>query len=145
MCTATSGLERDDHRRDHHAQMGPDHDRGQNRVMAQAGRVRLRRRRGIAGDRDFQDHQRGRGRQRRRAGACCRARRQPIGALLAVVASPDTPGAEIDAFVAGFAVPEPAQAETAETAAPEPQMLEAGGYRLRVLELGSGGTPVVPA
>jgi pyruvate dehydrogenase E2 component (dihydrolipoamide acetyltransferase) len=66
----------------------------------------------------------------------------PIGALLAVVAPADTPGAAIDAFVAGFEVPEPAAAE-AEAAAPAARMLEAGGYRLRYLELGSGGTPVV--
>src|SRR5215208_2420226 len=32
----------------------------------------------------------------------------PIGALLAVSASPEVPDSEIDAFVAGFAAPEPA-------------------------------------
>jgi len=67
----------------------------------------------------------------------------PIGALLAVVAPADTPDAEIDAFVSGFAVPEPADSEEAGVEPPAPQMLEAGGQRLRYLQLGSGGTPVV--
>ncbi len=67
----------------------------------------------------------------------------PIGALLAVVAPANTAAAEIDAFVAGFAVVEPTDTEASETEAPTPQMLEAGGHRLRYLQLGSGGTPVV--
>ena len=36
----------------------------------------------------------------------------PIGALLAVIAPPNTPAADIDAFVAGFVVAEPSEAAT---------------------------------
>lgn len=67
----------------------------------------------------------------------------PIGALLAVVASADTPEPEIDAFVSGFAAVAPSESGETEAEAPAPQMLEAGGQRLRYLQLGSGGTPVV--
>lgn len=67
----------------------------------------------------------------------------PIGALLAVVAPADTPAAEIDAFVSGFAVVEPAGTEEAGAEPPAPQALEVAGCRLRYLQLGSGGTPVV--
>ncbi len=63
----------------------------------------------------------------------------PIGALLAVVAPETTPAAEIDRFVAGFVVPEPAADASAETDAPAPRDIEAAGQRLRYLELGSGG------
>ena len=61
----------------------------------------------------------------------------PIGALLAVVAGEDTPAAAIEAFVAGFVVAEPSEAEDAEAAAPAPREIDAGGKRLRVLEMGS--------
>src|SRR5579859_8129710 len=71
----------------------------------------------------------------------------PIGALLAVSAPDSVPDAEIDAFVAGFVAPEPAAAEAAEDAALAPRDIEAGGRRLRVLDLGGeinrGATPVV--
>ncbi len=67
----------------------------------------------------------------------------PIGALLAVAAPEAVPDTEIDAFVAGFVTPEPAAAEAAEEA-PATQDIEAGDYRLRVLELGGGeGAPIV--
>jgi pyruvate dehydrogenase E2 component (dihydrolipoamide acetyltransferase) len=62
----------------------------------------------------------------------------PIGALLAVVAPADTPAAEIDAFVSGFVVPERADDATAESEASAPRELDAGGRRLRYLEMGSG-------
>ena len=62
----------------------------------------------------------------------------PIGGLLAVVAPPNTPDAEIDAFVSGFVVPEPAEDATAESEATAPREMEAGGRRLRYLALGSG-------
>jgi pyruvate dehydrogenase E2 component (dihydrolipoyllysine-residue acetyltransferase) len=67
----------------------------------------------------------------------------PVGALLAVAASDEVPESDIAAFVAGFAAPEPAAAEVeAETA--RPQELEAGGLRLRYLELGEGtGVPAL--
>jgi pyruvate dehydrogenase E2 component (dihydrolipoamide acetyltransferase) len=68
----------------------------------------------------------------------------PIGALLAVIAPQTTPAAEIDAFVAGFVVPAPSEVEAGETGAAAPREIEAGGKRLRYLELGSGdGAPVL--
>jgi len=68
----------------------------------------------------------------------------PIGALLAVAAPPEVPEAEIDAFVAGFVAPEPAAEAAAEDTATAPHDIEAGGKRLRVLDLGGGdATPVV--
>ena len=68
----------------------------------------------------------------------------PIGGLLAVVGPADAPAAEIETFVAGFVVAEPAD-EAAEAAeAPTPRMLDIGDTRLRYLELGSGdGAPVL--
>ncbi|MFI4948417.1 MAG: acetoin dehydrogenase dihydrolipoyllysine-residue acetyltransferase subunit [Alphaproteobacteria bacterium] len=70
----------------------------------------------------------------------------PVGALLAVAAPEGVPDAEIAAFVDGFVAPEPA-VEAADDSAPAPRDIEAGGQRLRVLELGGdgspGGTPVV--
>jgi pyruvate dehydrogenase E2 component (dihydrolipoamide acetyltransferase) len=74
----------------------------------------------------------------------------PIGALLAVAAPPGIPDSEIDAYVAGFVAPEPASEEaTAEAAGTSPRDIEAGGRRLRVLDIGSGdgdhasGPPIV--
>ena len=66
----------------------------------------------------------------------------PIGALLAVTGPPDAPAAEVDTFVAGFVVPEPSD-EAAEAEAPAPRMLDVGGTRLRYLECGGDGTPVL--
>ncbi|HEX2150580.1 MAG TPA: acetoin dehydrogenase dihydrolipoyllysine-residue acetyltransferase subunit [Stellaceae bacterium] len=69
----------------------------------------------------------------------------PIGALLAVSAPPGVPDSDVDAFIAGFATPEPAS-EAAATEAGEatPREIEAGGRRLRVLDIGSGdGAPIV--
>ena len=69
----------------------------------------------------------------------------PIGALLAVAAPAEVPDADIDAFVAGFVAPEAASktADDEETAA-APRDIDAGGKRLRVLDLGGGNaTPVV--
>jgi pyruvate dehydrogenase E2 component (dihydrolipoamide acetyltransferase) len=68
----------------------------------------------------------------------------PIGALLAVAAAAEVPEAEIDAFVAGFVAPEPAAEAAAEETGAAPRNIEAGGKRLRVLDLGAGdATPVV--
>jgi pyruvate dehydrogenase E2 component (dihydrolipoamide acetyltransferase) len=68
----------------------------------------------------------------------------PIGALLAVAAPDGVPDAEIDAFVAGFVMPEPAADEAAGDTAAAPRDIEAGGRRLRVLDIGSGdGAPVL--
>jgi pyruvate dehydrogenase E2 component (dihydrolipoamide acetyltransferase) len=63
----------------------------------------------------------------------------PIGALLAVIAAADAPAATIDDFVGGFVVIEPTDEgeEAAEKVAP--RELDAGGRRLRYLELGEGG------
>jgi pyruvate dehydrogenase E2 component (dihydrolipoamide acetyltransferase) len=68
----------------------------------------------------------------------------PVGALLAVAAPAEVPEAEIDAFVAGFVAPEPAAEAAAEDTTTAPHDIEAGGKRLRVLDLGIGeASPVV--
>jgi pyruvate dehydrogenase E2 component (dihydrolipoamide acetyltransferase) len=68
----------------------------------------------------------------------------PVGALLAVAAPESVPEAEIEAFVAAFVAPEPTAQDAAEDSALAPRDIEAGGRRLRVLDLGSGdATPVV--
>ncbi|HEY7581283.1 MAG TPA: acetoin dehydrogenase dihydrolipoyllysine-residue acetyltransferase subunit [Acetobacteraceae bacterium] len=67
----------------------------------------------------------------------------PIGALLAVIAPPETPAAEIDAFVSQFVVVEPTGAGVEDTAPPAPHELQVLGRTLRCLELGSGDVPVL--
>jgi pyruvate dehydrogenase E2 component (dihydrolipoamide acetyltransferase) len=68
----------------------------------------------------------------------------PIGGLLAVIGPADAPAADIDTFVAGFVVPEPADAAADVAEAPAPRMVDVAGGRLRYLELGSGdGVPVL--
>jgi pyruvate dehydrogenase E2 component (dihydrolipoamide acetyltransferase) len=68
----------------------------------------------------------------------------PVGALLAVVAPEQVTESEIDAFVAGFAAPEPSVEPEAETGAAAPQEIEVDGRRLRYLEFGEGdGVPVL--
>jgi len=67
---------------------------------------------------------------------------RPVGALLAVSAPSAISEAEIDAFVAGFAVVEAAD-EAAETATPTPREIKASGRRLRYLEMGEGDGPAV--
>jgi pyruvate dehydrogenase E2 component (dihydrolipoamide acetyltransferase) len=68
----------------------------------------------------------------------------PIGALLAVVAPDEVPEAEIDAFVAGFEVPEPLAGEEPEAEGVKPRDIEVADRRLRYLELGEGdGIPVL--
>ncbi|HKS88574.1 MAG TPA: acetoin dehydrogenase dihydrolipoyllysine-residue acetyltransferase subunit [Stellaceae bacterium] len=68
----------------------------------------------------------------------------PIGALLAVAAPKHVPDSAVDAFVGGFVAPEPASEGAAEESAPASRDLDAGGRRLRVLELGAGeAAPVV--
>ena len=68
----------------------------------------------------------------------------PIGALLAVSAPAGVPDSEIDAFVAGFVAPEPAAEAAAEEGGPAPREIEAGGRRLRVLDIGTGDAlPIV--
>jgi pyruvate dehydrogenase E2 component (dihydrolipoamide acetyltransferase) len=68
----------------------------------------------------------------------------PIGALLAVAAPVDVPDAEIDAFVSGFVAPAAAIEAAAEDSAMAPHDIDAGGKRLRVLDLGAGdATPIL--
>ena len=69
----------------------------------------------------------------------------PVGGLLAVLADDSVPEAEIDAFVAGFAPVEPAGEAGEEGASqPAPRDIDAGGRRLRSLEMGAGeGPPIV--
>jgi pyruvate dehydrogenase E2 component (dihydrolipoamide acetyltransferase) len=62
----------------------------------------------------------------------------PVGALLAVVAGEEVPEAEIEAFVAGFAVVEPSVVEQAGGELAGPRVIEVAGLRLRCLELGEG-------
>jgi pyruvate dehydrogenase E2 component (dihydrolipoamide acetyltransferase) len=62
----------------------------------------------------------------------------PVGALLAVAAPEAVPESDIDSFIAGFAVPEPAAATAADAETPKPRELEAAGLRLRYLETGEG-------
>ena len=63
----------------------------------------------------------------------------PVGALLAVAAPEAVPEGDIDTFVAGFAAPAPATETEAETEA-APREVEAGGLRLRYVELGEGAS-----
>jgi pyruvate dehydrogenase E2 component (dihydrolipoamide acetyltransferase) len=67
----------------------------------------------------------------------------PIGALLAVIAPPETPAAEIEAFVAQFVVVEPTDEAGEAAATVAPREIQALGRTVRCLELGSGGVPVL--
>jgi pyruvate dehydrogenase E2 component (dihydrolipoamide acetyltransferase) len=67
----------------------------------------------------------------------------PIGALLAVIAPPETPAADIDAFVSQFVVVEPADTGAEQVAPPAARELDVLGRMVRCLELGSGGMPVL--
>jgi pyruvate dehydrogenase E2 component (dihydrolipoamide acetyltransferase) len=68
----------------------------------------------------------------------------PIGGLMAVLAPVDIADQDIDSFIAGFAVPVSTDDEAAKADGPEPRELDAGGKRLRYLEMGAGdGPPVV--
>jgi pyruvate dehydrogenase E2 component (dihydrolipoamide acetyltransferase) len=68
----------------------------------------------------------------------------PVGALLGVVADSSVSDAELDGFVARFQEEFADLAAKAGESAPAPQTVEAGGRRLRYLEMGEGeGPPVV--
>lgn len=67
----------------------------------------------------------------------------PVGALLALVADPGVAEAELDAFVARFTAEFSVAAAAAEAAAPQRESVDAGGFGLSYLRLGSGGAPVV--
>ena len=68
----------------------------------------------------------------------------PVGALLGVVADAAVSDAELDAFVARFQEEFAVHAAAAAETGPEPATIEAGGRRLRYLEMGAGdGPPVI--
>jgi pyruvate dehydrogenase E2 component (dihydrolipoyllysine-residue acetyltransferase) len=67
-----------------------------------------------------------------------------VGALLGVVADSSVSDADLDAYVAKFQEEFAAHAAEAAVAAPEPETIEAGGWRFRYLALGEGeGPPIV--
>ncbi|MBV9220305.1 MAG: acetoin dehydrogenase dihydrolipoyllysine-residue acetyltransferase subunit [Methylobacteriaceae bacterium] len=67
----------------------------------------------------------------------------PVGALLAVLADPATPVADIDAYVSDFLANFKVEEERAE-AAVEPEYADVAGKRIRYLKLGPDvGTPAV--
>jgi pyruvate dehydrogenase E2 component (dihydrolipoamide acetyltransferase) len=67
----------------------------------------------------------------------------PVGALLAVVADDGVPDSDLDGFVAAFQEQFAAHAAEAGEAGPEPATVEAGGRRMRYLEMGVGEGPPV--
>jgi pyruvate dehydrogenase E2 component (dihydrolipoamide acetyltransferase) len=68
----------------------------------------------------------------------------PVGALLGVVADSSVSDADLDAFVTRFQEEFAVHAAATGAAAPEPEIIEAGGRRLRYLALGEGdGVPIV--
>jgi pyruvate dehydrogenase E2 component (dihydrolipoamide acetyltransferase) len=67
----------------------------------------------------------------------------PVGALLAVVADEAVPDAEIDAFVEDFRARFAAALEAGGEAGPEPRLVEAGDWHIRVLEAGPEDAPVL--
>lgn len=67
----------------------------------------------------------------------------PVGALLAVVADGSVADAEIDAFVEDFRARFAEATAARGEAAPEPRIVEAGPWRIRVLEAGPEDAPVI--
>jgi pyruvate dehydrogenase E2 component (dihydrolipoamide acetyltransferase) len=69
----------------------------------------------------------------------------PVGALLAVVADPAVPDAELDAFLQEFAQRFAAEmAARATEQGPQPETVDATGHRIRYLRLGdASGPPVI--
>ena len=61
----------------------------------------------------------------------------PVGALLGVVADDAVPDGDLDGFVAAFQEQFAAHAAEAGETGPEPATIEAGGRRLRYLEMGA--------
>lgn len=67
----------------------------------------------------------------------------PVGALLAVLADPSTPDAEVDAFVVRFQAEFKPAAKSGDSA-PATRQIEAGGLSVRTLSVGAGdGAPVL--
>jgi pyruvate dehydrogenase E2 component (dihydrolipoamide acetyltransferase) len=69
----------------------------------------------------------------------------PIGALIAVIADPAVPDAEIDAFVGQFRTEFAARPREAEAASAEPPTVEVGGRAIRYFETGADneGWPII--
>jgi len=68
----------------------------------------------------------------------------PIGALLGVLAGPDTPEADIDAFIAEFqANYVPPEIDDEEAAGASYEWVDIDGERIRYLKMGSGDTNIV--
>jgi pyruvate dehydrogenase E2 component (dihydrolipoamide acetyltransferase) len=67
----------------------------------------------------------------------------PVGKLLAVLAEPEVSEAAIDAFVAAFEARFVAEAAAAAETAPQPRIVGVGGRKIRLLEIGEGGVPVL--
>jgi pyruvate dehydrogenase E2 component (dihydrolipoamide acetyltransferase) len=66
-----------------------------------------------------------------------------IGGLMAVLAPSEVADADIDAFVAGFVAPAQSEVGGDESGAPTTQEIEAGGKRVRYLDIGTGDPPIV--
>ncbi|MCS6780745.1 MAG: acetoin dehydrogenase dihydrolipoyllysine-residue acetyltransferase subunit [Geminicoccaceae bacterium] len=67
----------------------------------------------------------------------------PVGKLLAVLAEPEVPDSAIDAYVAEFEARFASEAAAAAASAPQPRFVEAGGRKIRILEMGEGGVPLL--
>lgn len=67
----------------------------------------------------------------------------PIGALLGVVADPQTPDAEIDQAVEAFQRDFVPPSADAADAGPQPEKSQIAGRTVRYLKIGEGGTPAV--
>ena len=127
---------------DHDAEMGSDDDRGKSPRLAEEGGRQLSRRRGIARNRDDKDHQRLRGERtrhvaphRRRFGRDLADRRAARGrrrrpACPTARSTPLSPGSSRP-----NRPPKPTAGEADEAA---PREIDAGGRRLRVLDIGDG-------
>lgn len=67
----------------------------------------------------------------------------PVSGLLAVIADPDVPDAEVDAFVEGFLADFTPEEAVAEVEGPALESVLVDGRLVRYLKLGEGGEPVV--
>lgn len=67
----------------------------------------------------------------------------PCGQLIAVIDDADATDEEIEAFVSQSVAEIAAQQQNATVARIEPQLIDAGGERMRYLAMGEGGVPVL--
>ena len=68
----------------------------------------------------------------------------PVGGLLGVIAPPDVPDEEIDAYVEEFLESFDPEEAAAEAGGPEPQLVEIGGRNVQYLKIGEGeGPPLI--